>query len=77
MITKALVSAAIALGAAVGVAAPATADPNTFGNLSCSCHQAAPESTPGVPKPFTANDQLNEGIQAAETQPLPGIPGAH
>lgn len=76
MITKALVSAVIGLGAAVG-AAPAAADPNTFGDLSCSCHQAAPNGTPGVLRPFNANDQLNDGIQAAETQPLPGIPAPH
>ena len=71
VITKVLVSAAIALGAAGVVAAPASADnPNPFSNLSCSsCQQAPPERSPVV------TDQLNQGIQAAETALLPGIQG--
>jgi hypothetical protein len=48
MITKILVSAAIALGSCVGGAAlvsadanPVGTDPNPFGGLSCSCPEAA------------------------------------
>ena len=64
MIAKVLVSAAIALGAAVVVAAPANADPN-FSNLSCSCRQTPPNADPVVTE--------NQGIQAAETELLQGI----
>ena len=54
VITKILVSAAIALGSSVGPAAPASADPNAiggthpklFGVLSCSCQEAAPPGSP-------------------------------
>ncbi len=56
MITKLLVSGAIVLGAYVGLAAPAGADP-TFNNLTCSCQ------TPGsVTSPVVA-DRINQGIQ--------------
>ena len=57
MITKLLVSAAIALGSCVGLAAPASADtnpigtdPNPFGALSCSCRETAPPSSPALGK---------------------------
>jgi hypothetical protein len=64
VITKVLVSAAIALGSCVGGAAsaradanPAGADPNPFGALSCKCPQPAP---PGGP----ALGQIEQGILA-------------
>ena len=56
MITKVLVSGAIVLGAAVGLAAPAGADPNPFSNVSCSCQTPASVTSLGV------TDQLNQGI---------------
>ncbi len=56
MITNLLVSGAVVLGASVGLAAQAGADP-TFNNLTCSCQ------TPGsVTSPVVAN-QINQGIQ--------------
>ncbi len=62
MIMKVLVSAAIALGAAVGVAAPASADPNPFSNLGCSCQAPGQQGTgPAV------TDQINQGIQQGQS----------
>jgi hypothetical protein len=57
VITKVLFSAAIALGAAVGVASPASADPSAFGVLNCSCEQVVPDGVTAVP------DLTNLGIQ--------------
>lgn len=60
MITKLVVTAAIALGAATAIAAPAGADPSLFGALSCNCTQ--PSDVPhGKP---VVSDQLNQGIQS-------------
>ena len=58
MITKVLVSAAIALGAAVGVAAPASADTNPFSTLGCSCQAPGMQ---GIGP--TVTDQVHQGIQ--------------
>jgi hypothetical protein len=58
VITKVLVSAASALAAAIGVAAPASADPSTFSNLSCSsCAGPVSVTSPAV------IDQVNDGIR--------------
>jgi hypothetical protein len=69
LIAKTLISAAIVLGSAVGGAAPASADtdpasagPNPFSALSCSCRQAAPPDSPAL-----RQDELHGGIP----QPLP------
>jgi hypothetical protein len=56
VITKILVSAAIAL--TIGVAAPATADPSAFSHLSCNCRHAVPANSPA------AHDRIRDGIQA-------------
>jgi hypothetical protein len=40
LITKVLLSAAIAVGAAVGTATPTSADPSLFQILSCGCEEA-------------------------------------
>jgi hypothetical protein len=56
VIIKALVSAAIALGAALAVATPANADPSAFGTLSQQ-PVAAPDGKTAV------IDQMNQGIQ--------------
>jgi hypothetical protein len=60
LITKIVFTAAIALGAATAVAAPAGADPSLFGALSCGCTQPSdvPHGKPAV------RDQLNWGIQS-------------
>jgi len=60
LITKAVFTAAIAIGAAAAVAAPADADPSLFGALGCSCTQ--PSDVPHGKPAFS--DQLNRGIQS-------------
>ena len=64
MITKLLVGGAIAVSAAVRVAVPASADPNPFGDFSCSCQPAAPAAT----------DQITRGIYNAFSD-LRAVPG--
>jgi hypothetical protein len=63
VITKALVGAAIAVAAAVGVAAPAGADPTLFGVLSCGCQETAPSDS----AIFT--DHVTLGIQQGLSDP--------
>jgi len=60
LITKFVFTAAIALGAATAIAAPAGADPSLFGALSCNCAQPSdvPHGEPAV------SDQLRQGIQS-------------
>ncbi len=60
MITKVLFSAAVALGVAVGVATPVSADPSAFGVLSCSCGGEVSAAVGGP----TVVDQMNDGIQS-------------
>jgi hypothetical protein len=69
VVTKLLVSGAIVLGAAVGLAAPSGADPNPFSNLSCSCQTPGPATSPDV------TDQVNQGIQDGLTTDLPAVQG--
>jgi hypothetical protein len=59
VIKKVLVSVAVLLGAAGAAATPASADPNPFGTLGCSCHPAVgvPGGKPGV------QGQVDQGIQ--------------
>jgi hypothetical protein len=63
VITKVLAGAAIAIVAAVGVPAPAGADPALFGVLSCGCQETAP--TDGAV--FT--DNVMQGIQQGLSDP--------
>jgi hypothetical protein len=72
VITKILVSAAIAVGSCVGVAAPASAeedafgaDPNPFSGFSCSCQETAPPDGPA------RTEELNRGIRAGFSAWLP------
>jgi hypothetical protein len=57
MITKMLASVAIVLGSLVVGAAPASADPNPFGSLTCSCQETTPAGGPAL----TA--ELDRGIR--------------
>jgi hypothetical protein len=75
VITKMLVSGAVALGAWVVAAAPASADsnpasanPNPFATLSCACHENAPAGSP------LRKDEIARGIAEGRAAPLPGIP---
>ncbi len=65
MITKLLVSATIALGAAVGVAAPALADPSTEPNPfdSASCADPA-----GCQRTFLGTQTVSEDEMTAQMQ---------
>ena len=58
MVSKILVSAALAVGAAVAIAPPAGADPSVFNDLSCSCPQTVSNGGSSVA------DQINRGIQS-------------
>ena len=58
MVSKILVSAALAVGVAVAIAAPAGADPSVFNDLSCSCPQTVSNGGPSV------IDQIKRGIQS-------------
>jgi hypothetical protein len=75
VITKILVSAAIAVGSYVGGAAPAGADtnaigtdPNPFDALSCSWQETAPAGSPAF------RNGIERGIQAGLSASLPGPP---
>ena len=57
MVSKVLVGAALAFGAAVAIAAPAGADPSVFNDLSCGCHETVPADSPVL------TDSLTQGIQ--------------
>ena len=76
VITKILVSAAIALGSSVGAAAAASADPNAiggtdpnpFGGLSCSCQETAPPGSPAQ-----GEEEIERGMRAGLSAWLPGL----
>ena len=59
MIRQILLAGAIAFSAAVGIAAPASADPSPFGTLGCSCQP--PATAPGDKTP--AMNPTDLGIQ--------------
>jgi hypothetical protein len=63
LITKVLLSGAIALTAVVGTAAPAGADPTLFGVLSCGCQEASPGDN------AIFSDHVMQGIQQGLTDP--------
>ena len=77
VITKILVSAAIALGSSVGAAAPASADPHAIGGthpklfsvLSCSCQETAPPGSPAQ-----REEEIERGIRVGLSAWLPGLP---
>jgi hypothetical protein len=63
MITKALVAAATVGFAGIGAAAPAFAEPPSFGDISCSCQAPAPQA-PLFPHFFLLpQDPIDQGIQ--------------
>jgi len=75
VITKILVSAAIALSSAVMAATTASADPTTvdtdanpFGALRCSCPGTAPADGPGL------KAAIDRGLQEGHSAWLPGLP---
>jgi len=58
LVSKILVSATLAVGAAVAVAAPAGADPSVFNDLSCNCPETISNGGSSVA------DQIDRGIQS-------------
>ena len=56
-----LFGAAVAVVAAVGVATPASADPNLFRDLDCSCPQTFLDGSPAF------INQLTRGIQQGQS----------
>jgi len=68
VVSTMLVSAAITLAAWTGGAAPASADPNLFGVLSCSCRTT---TTPDSPP---SRDAMNQAIQQGISDGLSGRP---
>lgn len=64
LITKVLVSAAIALGSYVVGPAPAGADPNPFGGLTCNCQGTAPGDSP------LSLEELERGIRDGLQTPI-------
>ncbi|OBJ52354.1 hypothetical protein [Mycobacterium sp. 1423905.2] len=60
---------AAALGIAVIVASPASADPSAFGTLSCSCQPAVMTSDGGG-----VSDQVDEGVRSGLAD-LQGVGG--
>lgn len=64
MLTKILANGAVVLSAAVGLAAPASADPSPFNGLSCNCKETAPAGSPIL------TEKIDRGIQ----QGLSGLP---
>ena len=76
LITKVLVSGAIAFGSLVGAAAPASADPdaiggtapNPFGALGCNCHETTP---PGSTALEAIQRGIRGGLSAGPGNPQP------
>jgi hypothetical protein len=60
LITKVVFTVAIMLGIGLAIAAPASADPSSFGTLSCNCTQPidVPHGKPAV------KEQVSRGIQS-------------
>lgn len=62
-----LVMAVLACGGiALGAATPANADPNLFGDLSCSCHQPIPGQHHADPQQILQG--IEQGLSAPRTQ---------
>lgn len=74
MITKVLVAAAIAIPAGLLAAAPAMADPASFGDLSCDCQAVFPQGP--IVQFFTPpQGQIDQGIQQGFSDTGPGADG--
>jgi hypothetical protein len=56
MISKVVAGGAIVIGLAIGLAAPASADP-AFDRLKCSCQVPGPDHSP------VAQENINRGLQ--------------
>lgn len=66
MITKILVALAMGVPAGLIVAAPALADPVSFGGITCSCQPVIQQFLPPL------RDPVDEGIQQGLSDTRPG-----
>lgn len=62
MITKILVTAGIAVFASAAMAVPASADPASFGDISCACQAPVQQPMPSLLGPFFT-DPIDQGLQ--------------
>ncbi len=62
MIRKLLATAGIALFASAAMAVPASADPASFGDISCACPAPVQQPAPSLLGPFL-HDPVDQGIQ--------------
>jgi hypothetical protein len=62
MLAKVVVTAALALFATTAMAVPASADPASFGDLSCACQAPVQQPIPSLPGPFLT-DPIDQGLQ--------------
>jgi hypothetical protein len=75
VIAKILVGAAVLLGAYVGGAAPASADPNSIGpapnpysGLNCDCRETAPPGSPAL------REEIERGLRQGHSAWVSGQP---
>jgi hypothetical protein len=68
VVTKILVGGAVLLGVCVGGVAPAGADPNPFGGLSCGCRDTAPAGS------ADPRADIDRGLLEGHSAWLPGLP---
>ncbi len=68
LIPKILVSGAIAVGFCVGGAAPASANPDPYGGLHCSCQEKAPAGS------ADPTQEIKRGLKEGHTALVPGLP---
>ena len=74
MIAKVLVTAGIAVFATAAMAVPASADPASFGDISCACQAPVQQPIPSLLGPFLT-DPINQGLQQGLLDTNPdGIP---
>jgi hypothetical protein len=74
MIAKVLGTVAVVAFAGLGAAAPAFADPSSFGEISCSCQPTLPQLIPFLqnpPAPFLDNP-IDQGIRHGLSDTNPG-----
>jgi hypothetical protein len=61
MIIKVVACGALVFGVALGLAAPASADP-AFDHLKCSCQEPGPDHSP------VAQENINRGLQDGQSR---------
>lgn len=68
VITKMIVSGAVAIGSCLVGAAPAGADPDPYGGLHCSCQETAPAGS------ADPREEIERGLREGHSAWLPGLP---